>query len=323
MKPFLVALLPFLIFPVLSAAQDPQVRQQAVLLLERANQVSLSPNLPNLERTDFFQVLDSTSSDREGSFTRVVIQGTGRRDEVKFGSYHSLDVWTRNGLATSRTSEILPPEVVTLLQITPIRDLRFDQSDVIHSIEDRASAAGPLKCIEFDTIEGETRYNNEICVHAADGTLATLKLDNEFIEYSDYFPFAGALMPATIEYSYAGVPKLEIHQTMTEWKDSSADVLAAPPDARMRQFCTTYRRPILQFSVQPAPGNSSAYTEVLVRGMIGTDGRVHQALIQSSDRPDLNAEALQVVSQWIFSPAVCNGRPNFTVATFLVRFQGH
>ena len=284
--------------------------------------MSLSPKLPNLERTDSFQVLDSTSVDREGSFTRVVIQGTGRRDEVNFGSYHSLEVWTDKGVAINRTSEIVPPEVYSLLQITPIRYLRFDQTDVIHAIVDRGSDSGPLKCIEFDTIRGENHENNEICVRATGGTLAALKLGNELIKYSGFFPFAGALIPSEIEYTYAVVPRLEIQQTMTQWTESSANVLAAPPNAGIHTFCTTYRRPILQSTVQPEMGNSGAYTDILVRGIIGGDGRVHQAVIQSSDRPDLNAEALRVVGQWTFSPALCNGNPNETPASFLVRFHG-
>jgi TonB family protein len=56
--------------------------------------------------------------------------------------------------------------------------------------------------------------------------------------------------------------------------------------------------------------------------MIGLDGKVRDALVQESDRPDLNAEALQVVQQWIFTPATCNGRPSVNEASFTVHFQG-
>jgi TonB family protein len=60
----------------------------------------------------------------------------------------------------------------------------------------------------------------------------------------------------------------------------------------------------------------------LVRGIIGRDGKVHDAVVQSSDRPDLNAEALSLIQQWVFTPAMCNGRPNPSEASFVLHFQG-
>jgi hypothetical protein len=129
-----LTLLALLIPSTLSFAQDVQLRQEAVRLLERANAVSLSPNLPNLERSDTFRVLDSDSGAREGAFTRVVVQGTGGRDEITFGDYHVVNVWTGGHLATTRTRELAPPEVHNLMRLTPIYLVRFDHEDVIHAI---------------------------------------------------------------------------------------------------------------------------------------------------------------------------------------------
>src|SRR5438046_9155743 len=95
--------LPLIFFTAIPAsAQDPELRREAVQLLERANGVSLSPKLPNLERVDTFRFFDSSSGPQEGTFTRVVVQGTGRREESRFGEYHSLDIWTGGRLATMR-----------------------------------------------------------------------------------------------------------------------------------------------------------------------------------------------------------------------------
>jgi outer membrane biosynthesis protein TonB len=48
---------------------------------------------------------------------------------------------------------------------------------------------------------------------------------------------------------------------------------------------------------------------------------VHQAVVQSAERPDLGAEALTLVQQWVFSPAVCDGRPSTEEATLVMHFQ--
>jgi hypothetical protein len=50
----------------------------------------LTPNPPNVERVDAFRVFDATAAAREGSFSRVVIQGVGRREETTFGDYQVI-----------------------------------------------------------------------------------------------------------------------------------------------------------------------------------------------------------------------------------------
>src|SRR2546425_458718 len=223
--------LPLILFTAIPAsAQDPELRREAVQLLERANGVSLSPKLPNLERVNTFRVFDSSSGPQEGTFTRVVVQGTGKREESRFG--------------------------------------------------------------------------------------------DELIENSEFFSFAGELVPAKITYSFAGVRKLEILQTMTELTDASENVLAAPREAQIRNFCKTYRRAIGTSMPQPKAGKGGRDIDVAIRGIISTEGKVHEAVVQSAERPDLGAEALALVQQWVFTPAVCDGNPNTQEAVFILHFHG-
>ena len=312
----------FLISPA-NAAQDPNVRTEAVQLLERANSVSMSPNLPNLERTDVFRVLDTSSPVREGTFSRVVIQGMGRREETTFGDYHTINIFTPAGLTTVRTSDLLPPDVAMVMQLTPIYLLRFADDDVIHSVVDKPGPGGQkLHCIQFDTIRGQRIQNNEICVDAANGTFVSQKVGSWLVEYSEYFPFAGELLPAKINFSRDGVPRLAITQSLVELKDTTENVLAAPPNASVRSWCKTYKRAIGQSMPQPKEGHGGRDIDVAIRGIInGLDGKVHQAVVQSAERADLGAEALALVQQWVFTPAVCNGQPNDEEATFIVHFH--
>lgn len=317
------ALVSFLLIPVATVAQDPQVRTEAVQLIERANGVSISPKLPNLERTDVFRVLDSTSPVREGIFTRVVIQGVGRREETQFGDYHTIDIFTDAGLSTVRTSEIPPAEVVRVMELTPIFLLEFADDDVIHRIVDKAGPAGQkLRCIEFDTIRGQRFQNNGICVDADSGTFVSEQIGSMLIEFSDFFSFASELLPAKINYSRDGVGKLEITQSIVELKDATDNVLAAPPNASLRQWCTAYKPAIGQSMPQPKPGPGGRDIDVAIRGIIGLDGKVHEAIVQSAEREDLGAEALEFVRQWVFTPMVCNGQPSTEEATLIIHFHG-
>lgn len=72
---------------------------------------------------------------------------------------------------------------------------------------------------------------------------------------------------------------------------------------------------------QPEPGRGGEDTELILRGIIGGDGKVHDAVVQSSDRTDLNAESLRVIQGWVFTPTLGNGRPVATEASFTLHFQ--
>lgn len=318
----LLALLPILVVSLVSFSEDIKVREEAVRLLEKADAASAGVNLPNLERTDTFRAFGGEPGVKEGTFTRVVIQGTGRREETTFGDYHVVNVITRKGVATVRTEAMAPPEVRTLMWLTPINPLVFDDKDVIHRIENREVNGRPSRCIEFDTVAGQKTDANEICVDVANGAIVLEKLGNDMIENSEFFPFSGAVLPGRIRYSFAGALQMEITQVMAPLADATPNVLAAPPNAQMLLYCKTYRRAYGQSMPQPKPGNGGGDVDVVVRGLIGGDGRIHDAVVQISERPDLNAEALNLIRQWVFTPAVCDGDPNTTEASFALHFQG-
>src|SRR5579872_4804878 len=315
------ALFMVLFISVPSFSQDVQVRQAAVLLLEKADAATTPVRLPNLERTDTFRVF-SNSGVIEGTFTRTVIQGTGRREETTFGDYHVLDVITGPNLATVRNKELPPPEVITLMRISPIFHVRFDHSDVIRGIANREVNGHVARCIEFDTVNGQKTEANEICIDASNNTLLLQKMGDELIEYAEYFPFAQALLPGRIDYSFDGARKMEITQVMEAISETTPNVLVAPPNADLRQACKTWRRPFGTYMPQPKPGNGGTNVDVVVRGRILEDGKIHDAEVQSSTRPDLNNEALALIQQWVFTPGLCNDRPGPFEALYALHFQG-
>ena len=323
MKPVLGILIAFAtLFTSHVFGQDIKVREEAIRLLERANAVSSSPKLPNLERVDTFRVYGDAGV-QEGSFSRVVIQGVGRRDESNFGTFHLLNVWTHKQVAVAGTPKIFPAELENVLRVTPIWLLRFDGEDVIHKITDRNIGNSAARCIEFDTVRGQRTSNNEICVDANSGAIVLERVDGEVIENSEFFSFAGALLPGKISYSRSGgTQKIEISQTMTVLGDADANVLAAPANAEIHRLCTTFRRAFGVSMPQPKTGTSGQTEDVVIRAMVGVDGRVHDATVQDSDREDLNAEALEVAKQWTFTPAMCDGKPDAHEVSLVLHFQG-
>jgi hypothetical protein len=317
-----LALLTLLLTSIASGAQDIRVRVEAVHLLERGNAVTTPVKYPDLERVDSFQVFGADQVVKEGTFTRVVIQGTGRRDETTFGDYHLVDVIANGGMSRAQNQAVAPPDVKTLMRVTPIYHVSFNNEDVIHAITNREVNGQAARCIEFDTVVGQKSQANEICVDAATGAIVLEKLNEERIEYHDFFLFAGALIPARIDYSSTAAPSMEIKQSMTVVNETIPNVLVAPPDAVAWVNCQPYRRAFGQSMPQPKPGNGGGQVDVIVRGMIGRDGRVHDAVIDSSERPDLNGDAINIIHQWVFTPPMCNNQPSSAEASFTLHFQG-
>lgn len=319
MKSALASVLLILVLPRPSFPQDIKVRQEAVQQLERANLVSSSPKLPNLERIDTFRVFGDAGV-QDGSFSRTVIQGVGRREEFVLGAFHVTNVRTEKQVAASGTPGMLPSDLLIVLRITPIWRVRFDGEDVIHSITDRDLGGHQARCIEFDTVKGQRADHNEICTDDGTGVLVRQKLASELIEYSDFFSFAGALFPSKISYS-DGARRIEITQSMTTLESSEANVLTAPGDAQIHKKCSTYRRPFGLSMPQPKAGSSGSDADIVVGATIGTSGQVLETMIRGSERADLNEEALALAKQWTFTPALCDGHPEEQEVDFTLHFQ--
>ncbi|MEO8727140.1 MAG: energy transducer TonB [Acidobacteriaceae bacterium] len=311
MRLYHLALVPLIFAVSFLHAEDPQLRQEAVRLMERAAAASTAPTLPNVLRTDHFRSYSLQGNPQEGSFTRAVVQHQGRRDEYTFGDYHDLEVLNGRQISFVRTSKIAPPAVYDLLEVAPIRMMHFDEADTIRSIAKKTVNGRSATCIEFESTSGEkTQLQNEFCLDSENGTLLREKVGDTLVENSNFFPFAGVLMPGNIRYSVAGALKMEVTQTMQPLTTPVEEVLATPPHAEINNLCSSARRPFGTYMPQPKPGHGSNNYDVVLHGMVETDGKVHDAVVEDSERPDLNAEALSMAQQWTYTPEICNGHPN-------------
>lgn len=178
-------------------AEDVKLREQAVHLMEVANAVSLPGGLRNYEHVVTFRVHESDGTVREGTFTRVSAGSAGHRDEITFGEYHAVIVFSGDRISQTQTT-IVPPEVRELRKRLPIQLGRFDKEDVIRSIHDANVLGRAAKCINFDTHFGATLQANQLCVDSERGALLRWQVGDEVIENADFFPIANLWEPAHI-----------------------------------------------------------------------------------------------------------------------------
>ena len=132
-----------------------------------------------------------------------------------------------------------------------------------------------------------------------------------------------AKLPGHMQQYRNGTLVLDVQLTRRVLTEGlSPDMFTPPPAANIGMRCKTYRRAFGQSMPQPAAGNGGTIAEVVVHAVISFDGKVREAAIENSDRPDLNEDALKTARSWTFSPAMCNGKPNEQEANLVIRFQG-
>lgn len=306
-----------------AAAEDPHLREKAITLLEKANVVSTPAVLPPHQAVITFRFFSATEGAEEGQRT-IVSLGSGQFwSEVTFGDFHVINIVTPHRLAASgENNSSLPAPVRRLSKLMPIYLVRFDHEDVINSIDDSQVRGRPARCIGFDTKFGSTLHANEICVDKENGTLLRLRNGNEVTENSEFFLFSGAYWPARVDYYQNGVEVLEVHDRVTAIEGQpDLNLLLPPPGAQILVKCQQYRRPFAQKVVQPPSGSGGETVDLVVYGTIGEDGRLHDGVVELSDRPDLQGEALQIAAKWVFTPATCDGKPSSEEGNLVLHFQ--
>lgn len=61
--------------------------------------------------------------------------------------------------------------------------------------------------------------------------------------------------------------------------------------------------------------------QVTIRAIVGTDGRIHEPRVIRSMNPEFDQRALTTINQWIFEPAVKDGRPVAVYTTVEMEFR--
>ncbi len=84
---------------------------------------------------------------------------------------------------------------------------------------------------------------------------------------------------------------------------------AAIPQTASRATCAATQPPQALATPDPLLEEADLNSKVSVSFIIGTDGRVHSALILESAGPNEDRTILDAVRFWRYRPAMCNGVP--------------
>jgi hypothetical protein len=301
-------------------AQDIAVRVEAIRLMEHANAVSRPTRRVRSHKEEItFRAyrLDGTTLDGRAD---NIISGEIERYETHFGDYNGTSIHYPDRIVQD-DYQPPPPEILEMDKLTPLLIGQFDKSDIIHSIAPATLYGRAAKCVQFETVNGRTRQPaNEICFDDELGALVRWNVAEDLIEDMDYVSFEGVLVPQTIRHYINGRLRMEIRQQFSVVEDPIDWDALTPPNPHTLRTCHPYVRPVIQSAPQPANAGAGPWYDVQIHGVIGSDGRVHEAAVLPAGRPDLEKQAIDLVSTWVFSPPTCSGKPTVVNADLVVHF---
>ncbi len=245
--------------------------------------------------------------------------------DISFGDWKASMIFANNEIGKIGPWDFPPYAVRRLLGLVPFSVGQFDNQDVVRAIRDGGAGGQEAECVDYDTIRGERKTSNTICVSKADGTLLEMSDRGRTIEYSKYGDVVGAKYPQHIEYREDSGFHFSGDLTMTKLESVSDDTFAIPSGAQGGTLCKTASAPVPLNAPQPeAKGGAEApVVDVVVRVFITSSGTVVQPHVMKAGNADLDEAAVKLVQTWAFDPATCNGKPNTVPWDLVVHYQGH
>jgi hypothetical protein len=300
--------------------EDPQLRAEAVRLVERANHLSTPAVWPPNVLTLRFHVPNPAPGDPyDGEYVSSVGGFKLRRQEWHYGAYQVTQIRDGDRFNGNQSKAPMPGILQVLNHVAPIYLVHFDGQDIVRSITEPVEGT---RCIQFDTVAGDHEQANEICVDGQHGWLLSIRTGDTTTKDSNYFPFQGSFLPGHIERWVGGQEVMAVDETDVLKDDYPPDFFTLPANAT-GFACPELRPPFPVNTPQPPQQSSSiAVVDVQLEGYVTDTGHVFGLRALELLYPELNEEAIKLVSTWTYTPSSCAGKVGWFYTTFTVRFKG-
>ena len=283
-----------------------------------------SPIWPANEEFFSFRILEpAPGEDAAGDIKIGVAKPELKRWEFTYGQYSFIQVQNGSEYATLRSQPTEPAPLTSVRKIIPVGLGRFEQADIVRRIEDKNIEGQAARCISFDTLKGDHQQPGRVCVDVREGWLLELTQGDETLRQSKFYRFNNAFLPGHIERWVANRKLIEIDENIVIREQYPPDYFDYPTGSSLRNTCTAFQRAFVDNTPQPAQKMSSNdFTDVRLHGFIGKDGKPYGLKVLDTFRSDLAKEAVRVVSNWTYHPAMCLYEPANMETDFVVHFKG-
>lgn len=294
-------------------AENKQQEGQALLARAQQLQELRAPGNPGFRLTANFRLIDPTLGDAQGTYKEVWSSPDQWRRETIAGNYHQIEIANEKKHWAAQT---LSFESSRFHQVWPLLSLSGTAPERPHvsRIHDEKISGVPARCVDLNAQENA---RETFCFDPQSGVLLyDLKRLIGSVwsaEYSDYASFGEHSYARTTRRFFNGKLSLELNITDLSAEQAPDKSLFAPFEGLQQlPTCSKTSRPESWLAPDPKyePGPGSGRILVVLWVIIGPDGKPRDAkVLQQSQDSKFDASALEVVREWRFKPAKCDGQP--------------
>ena len=312
---------------IFASAEDPQLRERAHALLQRAAGTVADNNyhLPSFHLEAHFKLTGMEHGDVKGEFVRDYNKPEQWRSRVVVGDFSEVEVRNADRIWKKRSTEYMPMRIEQVLRAMPPQFWRLTETDVVNSIDSARLSGAAATCISLTIVSGESKIPVRICLDNATGALLRHERSGFEYEYSKNASFGQYTYPTHIEVVDRGIKVAEADMIFSQPGPWDAQTFVAPADFDSRKVCTRYIAPVIVHKEPPRyPKGALEAGMSGIAGMkvhIGVDGHVYKPMITETAGSVLNAAALEAVAKWTYEPARCDGEPEDIETTIRFDFR--
>jgi TonB family protein len=315
-SPILAVLLGLLITSSKSALSSEDLRAKANSILVQAQKSAVFE--PDIHGSPFHEHVDFLFSglvqgERKGTFVRDWVSKEQWRWKWELPDFQAISVRNGKQIGERETAEFESVRIQQLRWALPPFPLILGQNDLVKRIEPAKVNGLDAQCIRFEAVRGRDRWDREICVNAANNTLARWTDERRQIEWTNYIPFRETFYPRHLSVREHGNKIIEADIEFRDAPEFSQTAFEIPSDMRVRKACEHFTQPIVTKEEKPEYprriGVKTIKAEVVVQVKVGVQGKVEAAQITETGGDDLDRAALDAVKKWEFEPAKCDGDP--------------
>lgn len=299
-----IVLAALLLPPLVSATDKAREGQE---ILEQARSKSDIRELPHFTMKAIVKIEDRGKL-VEGRYTLLWNGPDQWREETSFPGFDEIRVGAPGTVALKRNVDVIPLRVFQLHQTLEYGrgELTVRPDEGIKQVHTRKVNGIEAKCAE---ITGKL-FKREICTDALTGALVR---DHPFVD-TEFTPFGAKIFPRSLRYVQEGRTLAEAE--ITEFKTTESlpsSAFDAPVGAVSEPGCLNPTVGHLVERVRPSypEWDRRTHTQgtVLIYGLIGVDGTLHDLRVISGVSAGLNQASVEAVRQWRYEPFTCESTP--------------
>ena len=312
-------------FVALATAEDKKLLQANEITMRAYNAVMMPKKQMDDHRAKkaVVKAYHTSAGTLDGSYRLLQVDENNYFSEFRVGSYQHVDI-KKDGKDYLFDNAPFPPLASDyFFWIIPPHTVIIGPEDAVRSIKNEQVNGEQAVCVDFDTIEGKRKSNEEACFSKAhDWLLRTTMREHEY-HWSKYVPFRGKNWPTHADAYEHGAKVLEADFEFSDVPQLTSAQIVVPAFVKEQPQCGT-RTPPKQMSAPdpqyPAGVHIRQVLHVIVKAKVGDNGDVTAAQVQQSVGDPFDKAAIDAVKKWRFAPGLCDGAPIETTTEVEVDF---